>query len=102
MPLYFLLTQSINYFYFSEFTKKNSKLQTCELIYYSVLKFEIIPFKAFGTVASSVTSLHIPKVFISKIGENGEFEYTISIFVYHFLIDAVIIEFAVEVVMSEY
>ena len=63
---------------------------------------EIIFFKAFGTVASSVTSLHIPKVFISKIGENGEFEYTISIFAYHFFIDSVILEFAVEVGISEY
>ena len=79
---------------------KNSKLQTFELIYYSVQKFEIIFFKAFGTVASSVTSLHIPKVFISKIGENGEFEYTISIFAYHFCVDAVILEFTVELVIS--
>ena len=86
--------------YFPEFNKKNSKLQTCELIYYSVLKLEILSFKAFGTVASSVTSLHIPKVFISKIGENGEFEYTISIFAYQTCIDAVILEFAVERVIS--
>jgi hypothetical protein len=32
----------------------------------------LLSLQAFGAVASSVTSLHIPKVFISKIGEDGE------------------------------
>jgi hypothetical protein len=32
----------------------------------------VLSLQAFGAVASSVTSLHIPKVFISKIGEDGE------------------------------